>query len=82
MSWGSSNSVVYVHLAIGVRLPATFSTSLCIQTGPGAHPASCAMDTGGKARFDSGEDQWRAFVNAAVNIEFHTRRGISWLAVL
>jgi hypothetical protein len=31
------------------------SSSLCVQTGSGAHPASCAMDTagpfhGGKAR--------------------------------
>jgi hypothetical protein len=34
--------------AIGVRSPAgakDFSSSLCIQTGSGAHPASCTMDT-------------------------------------
>jgi hypothetical protein len=24
-----------------------FSSSLCVQTGSGAHPASCAMSTGG-----------------------------------
>jgi hypothetical protein len=24
-----------------------FSFSLCVQTGSGAHPASCTMDTGG-----------------------------------
>jgi hypothetical protein len=24
-----------------------FSSSLCVQTGSGAHPASCTMDTGG-----------------------------------
>jgi hypothetical protein len=39
--------------AIGVRSPAgakDFSSSLCVQTGSGAHPASCAMGTGGKAR--------------------------------
>jgi hypothetical protein len=35
--------------AIGVRSPAgvkDFSASLCVQTGSGAHPASCAMGTG------------------------------------
>jgi hypothetical protein len=40
-------------LAIGVRSPAgaeDFSSSLCVQTGSGAHPASCTMGTGGKAR--------------------------------
>jgi hypothetical protein len=36
--------------AIGVRSPAeanNFSSSLCVQTGSGAHPASCTMGTGG-----------------------------------
>jgi hypothetical protein len=36
--------------AIGVRSPAgakDFSCNLCIQTGSGAHPASCPMGTGG-----------------------------------
>jgi hypothetical protein len=36
--------------AIGVRFPAgakDFSSSLCVQTGSGAHPASCTMGTGG-----------------------------------
>jgi hypothetical protein len=36
--------------AIGVRSPAgakDFSSSLCVQTGSGAHPASCTMVTGG-----------------------------------
>jgi hypothetical protein len=36
--------------AIGVLSPAgakDFSFSLCVQTGSGAHPASCAMCTGG-----------------------------------
>jgi hypothetical protein len=28
----------------------TFSFSLCVQTGCGAHPASCTMGTGGKER--------------------------------
>jgi hypothetical protein len=36
--------------AIAVRSPAgakDFSSSLCVQTGSGAHPASCTMGTGG-----------------------------------
>jgi hypothetical protein len=36
--------------AIGVRSPAgaeDFSSSLCVHTGSGAHPASCTMGTGG-----------------------------------
>jgi hypothetical protein len=36
--------------AIGVRSPAEaedFSSSLCVQTGSGAHPAPCTMGTGG-----------------------------------
>jgi hypothetical protein len=34
--------------AFGVRSPADdFSSSLCVQTGSGAHPASCSMGTGG-----------------------------------
>jgi hypothetical protein len=36
--------------AIGVRSPAgekDFSSSLCVQTGSGAHAASCTMSTGG-----------------------------------
>jgi hypothetical protein len=44
--------------AIGIRSPVEakdFSCSLCVQTGSGAHPASCTMGTegpfpGGKAR--------------------------------
>jgi hypothetical protein len=35
---------------IGVRSPAgakDFSSSLCVQTGFGAHPASCTMGIGG-----------------------------------
>jgi hypothetical protein len=44
--------------AIGVRSPAgaeDFSSNFCVQTGSGAHPASCTMGTGcpfpgGKAR--------------------------------
>jgi hypothetical protein len=36
--------------ANGVRSPAgakDFSSSLCLQTGSGAHPGSCTMGTGG-----------------------------------
>jgi hypothetical protein len=36
--------------AIGVRSPAgakDFSSNPCVQTGSGAHPASCTMGTGG-----------------------------------
>jgi hypothetical protein len=36
--------------AIGVRFPAgakDFYSNLCVQTGSGAHPASCPMGTGG-----------------------------------
>jgi hypothetical protein len=36
--------------AIEVRYPAEakdFSSTLCVQTGSGAHPASCTMGTGG-----------------------------------
>jgi hypothetical protein len=36
--------------AIDVRSPAEakdFSSILCVQTGSGAHPASCTMGTGG-----------------------------------
>jgi hypothetical protein len=36
--------------AIGVRFPEgakDFSSSLCVQTGSGTHPASCPMGTGG-----------------------------------
>jgi hypothetical protein len=50
--------------AIGVRSPAgaeDFSSILCIQTGSGAHPASCTVGTGGpfpggKARPERGAD--------------------------
>jgi hypothetical protein len=61
-SRGSSVSMVSDYglddRAIGVRCPAgakDFSSSLCVQTGSGAHPASCTMGNvstfpGGKAR--------------------------------
>jgi hypothetical protein len=50
----SSGSIVSDYglddLAIGIRSPAgakDFSSSLCVQTGSGAHPASCTMGTRG-----------------------------------
>jgi hypothetical protein len=54
MSRGSSVSIVSDYglddRAIGVRSPAgakDFSSNLCVQTGSGAHPASCPVGTGG-----------------------------------
>jgi hypothetical protein len=51
---GSSVSIVSGYglddRTIEVRSPARakdFSYSLCVQTGSGAHPASCTMGTGG-----------------------------------
>jgi hypothetical protein len=51
---GSSVSIVFDYglddQAIGVPSPAEakdFSSSLCVQTGSGAHPASYPMGTGG-----------------------------------
>jgi hypothetical protein len=52
-SRGSSVSIVSgygLDRAIDVRSSAgakDFSSSLCVQTGSGAHPASCRMGTGG-----------------------------------
>jgi hypothetical protein len=53
-SRGSSGGIVSDYglddRAIGVRSPAgaeDFSSILCVQTGSGAHPASCTMGTGG-----------------------------------
>jgi hypothetical protein len=53
-SRGSSGSIVSGYglddQAIEVRSPAEttdFSSNLCVQTGSGAHPASCTMGTGG-----------------------------------
>jgi hypothetical protein len=54
MSWVSSGSIVSDYglddRAIRVRSPAgakDFSSSLCVQTGSGPHPASCTLGTGG-----------------------------------
>jgi hypothetical protein len=57
MSRGSSGSIVSDYglddQVIEVRSPTgseDFSSSPCVQTGSGAHPASYLMGTGGKAR--------------------------------
>jgi hypothetical protein len=54
MEPGSSGSIVSDYWmddrAIGDRFPVEakdFSSNLCVQTGSGAHPASCTMGTGG-----------------------------------
>jgi hypothetical protein len=54
VSRGSSGSIVSDYgldnRAIAVRFPAgadDFSSILCVQTGSGAHPASCTVCTGG-----------------------------------
>jgi hypothetical protein len=54
MEPGSSGTIVSDYglddRAIRVRSPAgakDFSSSLCVQTGSGAHPVSCTMGTGG-----------------------------------
>jgi hypothetical protein len=52
--------------AIEVRSPERwkdFSSSVCVQTGSGAHPASCTMGTGGpfpgpKAQPERDADHW------------------------
>jgi hypothetical protein len=53
-NWVISGSIVSDYgledRAIGVPSPAgaeDFSYRLCVQTGSGAHPASCTMGTGG-----------------------------------
>jgi hypothetical protein len=58
----SSGSIVSDYglddLAIGVRSPAgarDFSSILCVQSGSGAHPASCTMGTGGS--FPGGKER-------------------------
>jgi hypothetical protein len=47
---GVKNSKTDFTYYSGVQSPAgadDFSSSLCVQTGSGAHPASCTMGTGG-----------------------------------
>jgi hypothetical protein len=66
--------------AIGVRSPAgaeDFSSSLCVQTGSGAHPVSCTMGTGvlfsgGKAR--PGRDADHVGRHSVKNTAVHPRR--------
>jgi hypothetical protein len=42
--YGLDNRAIWVRSLEGAK---DFSSSLCVQTGSGAHPASCTMDTGG-----------------------------------
>jgi hypothetical protein len=59
------------YQAIGARFPARakdFCSILCVQTGSGAHPASCTIGTGGpfpggKAR--PGRDADHSFLSSA-----------------
>jgi hypothetical protein len=67
MSRGSSVIIVSDYglddRGIGVRSPAgakDFSSNLCVQTGSGAHPASCTMGIGGPFLGDkSAAGAWR-----------------------
>jgi hypothetical protein len=46
----STNLVVSKDCTTGVRSPTEaecFTPNLCVQTGSGAHPASCTVGTGG-----------------------------------
>jgi hypothetical protein len=58
-------------LAIEVRSSAEakdFSSSLCVQTGSGTHPASCTMGTGGTfpgAKARQGRDADHSFPSSA-----------------
>jgi hypothetical protein len=45
--YGLDDRVIEVRSPIGAE---DFSSSLCVQTSSGAHPASCPIGTGGKAR--------------------------------
>jgi hypothetical protein len=65
--------------AIGVRSPVgtkDFSSSLCVQTGSGAHPASCTMGTGDP--FPGGKSAagaWRWSLT-------HLTRGREWVGAI
>jgi hypothetical protein len=73
--------------AIGVQSPAgakDFSSNLCVQTGSGAHPASCPMGTGGpfpggKARSGRDADHSPPSIAGVLNEEdnYFTRQYIS-----
>jgi hypothetical protein len=45
--YGLDDRAIEVRSLAGAK---DFSCSICVQTGSGAHPASCTMGTGGKAR--------------------------------
>jgi hypothetical protein len=56
-SWGSSVSIVLGTEVISPAVAKDFSSSLCVQTGSGAHPVSCTMGTGGP--FPGGKERPR-----------------------
>jgi hypothetical protein len=43
-AYGLDDQAIEVRSLAGAK---DFSCNLCVQTGPGAHPASCTMGTGG-----------------------------------
>jgi hypothetical protein len=45
--YGLDDRAIEVRSLAGAK---DFSSNLCVQTGSGAHPASCPMGPGGKAR--------------------------------
>jgi hypothetical protein len=51
--YGLDDREIEVRSLVGTK---DFSSILCVQTGSGAHPASCTMGTGGKARPGSDAD--------------------------
>jgi hypothetical protein len=66
--------------AIGVRFPAgakDFSSSLCVQTSSGAHPASCTIGTGGP--FPGGKSAAGAWRWPLTPIYF---RGREWVGAI
>jgi hypothetical protein len=42
--YGLDDRTIWVRSPVGAK---GFSSNLCVQTGSGAHPASCTMGTGG-----------------------------------
>jgi hypothetical protein len=72
---GSSGSIVSDYglddRAIDVRSPAgakDFSSILCVQTGSGAHPASCTVGTGGP--FPGGKSAAGECIGTALGLFF------------
>jgi hypothetical protein len=67
--------------AIGVRSPAgakDISSSLCVQTGSGAHPASCTMSTGGS--FSGGKARPRRDADHSPHLVPRSRMSRSYIS--